>query len=64
MSGLEVLTFFVVTGLVSVTVNMAVTGDSTLGASGGALAFVGFYRANPLCRTATHWRWIRVTMRL
>ena len=46
MSGAEVLWFFVVTALVAVTINSAVTGQSTLGASGGALAFVGFYGAH------------------
>jgi len=48
MGAIEVLTFFVATALVSVTVSSAVTGDSTLGASGGALAFVGFYGAHLL----------------
>jgi len=48
MRGFEVLGFFLATGLVSVTVNTAVTGESTLGASGGALAFVGFYGAHLL----------------
>ncbi|WP_324666076.1 rhomboid family intramembrane serine protease [Haloarcula sediminis] len=48
MSGVEIMGFFVVTALVSVTVNTTVTGDSTLGASGGALAFVGFYGAHLL----------------
>jgi membrane associated rhomboid family serine protease len=43
MRGVEVIGFFIATALVSVTVSTAVTGDSTLGASGGALAFVGFY---------------------
>lgn len=43
MSGAEVLWFFVVTALVAVTINSAVTGQSTLGASGGALAFLGFF---------------------
>lgn len=46
MSSVELVGFFVATALVSVTVNSAVTGDSTLGASGGALAFVGFYGAH------------------
>jgi len=46
MSSVELVGFFVVTGLMSVTVNSAVTGDSTVGASGGALAFVGFYGAH------------------
>ena len=46
MSSLEVVGFFVATALASVTVSSAVTGDSTLGASGGALAFVGFYGAH------------------
>ncbi|MFY4814579.1 rhomboid family intramembrane serine protease [Haloarcula sp. AONF1] len=48
MSGIEVLWFFVVAALVAVTVSSAVTGQSTLGASGGALAFVGFYSTH-LC---------------
>lgn len=48
MGGLELVGFFVATALVSVTVSSAVTGDSTLGASGGALAFVGFYGAHRL----------------
>jgi membrane associated rhomboid family serine protease len=43
MRRIEVVGFFVVTALVSVTVSTVLTGDSTLGASGGALAFVGFY---------------------
>ena len=46
MSSPEVVGFFVATALASVTVSSAVTGDSTLGASGGALAFVGFYGAH------------------
>lgn len=48
MGGLELVGFFVAAALVSVTVSSAVTGDSTLGASGGALAFVGFYGAHLL----------------
>ncbi|WP_324665746.1 rhomboid family intramembrane serine protease [Haloarcula sediminis] len=48
LSGVEVLGFFVATALVSVTVGSAVTGDSMLGASGGVLAFVGFYGAHLL----------------
>jgi membrane associated rhomboid family serine protease len=43
MRRVEVVGFFVATALVSVTVSTALTGDSTLGASGGALAFAGFY---------------------
>jgi membrane associated rhomboid family serine protease len=46
MGGGEVLGFFIATALASVLVSSAVTGDSTLGASGGALAFVGFYGAH------------------
>jgi len=46
MSGIEVLCFFVATALVAVTASSALTGQSTLGASGGALAFVGFYGAH------------------
>lgn len=39
----ELVGFFIATALISVTVNSAVKGDSTLGASGGALAFVSFH---------------------
>jgi membrane associated rhomboid family serine protease len=46
MEGIEVLWFFVAAALVAVMVSSAVTGQSTLGASGGALAFVGFYGAH------------------
>ena len=43
MRRVEVIGFFVTTALASVTISTALTGNSTLGASGGALAFVGFY---------------------
>jgi len=39
----EVVGFFAVTGLAAVLVGTAVSGDSTLGASGGALGFLGYY---------------------
>lgn len=39
----ELVGFFTATALVSVIASSAVTGESTLGASGSALAFVGFY---------------------
>jgi membrane associated rhomboid family serine protease len=43
MRGIEVVGFFLGMALASLTVSSAVTGESTLGASGGALAFVGFH---------------------
>jgi len=43
MRCVEVVAFFVATALASVTTSTALTGNTTLGASGGALAFVGFY---------------------
>jgi len=61
MGGFELVGFFATTALVSVTVNSAVTGDSTLGASGGALAFVSFYGAHPCSRIETRWRWTRAS---
>ena len=42
----EILSFVGATALVSVTVSTAVTGNSTPGASGGALAFRGVYGSN------------------
>lgn len=42
----EVLAVFVVAGLCSVTISTALTGTNTLGASGSALAFVGFLGAH------------------
>jgi len=39
----ELVGFFVVTSLASVSLGTAVSGQNTLGASGGILAFVGFY---------------------
>jgi len=48
MRSREVLGFFLATAIVAVTVSTAVTGQSTLGASGGALAFVSFYSTH-LC---------------
>jgi membrane associated rhomboid family serine protease len=46
MCRVEVVGFFVATALASVTISTVLTGNSTLGASGGALAFVGFYGAH------------------
>lgn len=43
MSRLEVGGFFVVTAQAAVLVGTAVSGESTMGASGGGLAFIGFY---------------------
>lgn len=43
MSTLEVVGFFVTTALVSVLVGTAISVDSTMGASGGVFAFIGFY---------------------
>lgn len=39
----EVVGFFGVTALAAVLIGTAVSGDSTMGASGGVLAFIGFY---------------------
>jgi membrane associated rhomboid family serine protease len=39
----EVVGFFVVAALAAVLIGTAVSGDSTMGASGGVLAFIGFY---------------------
>lgn len=39
----EVIAFFVITAQVAVLIGTAVSGESTLGASGGVLAFIGFY---------------------
>jgi membrane associated rhomboid family serine protease len=43
MDRLEVISFFVVTALAAVIVGTATSGTNTLGASGGAFAFIGFY---------------------
>lgn len=43
MKRTEVVGFFVVTALAAAVLGTAVSGDSTMGASGGILAFVGFY---------------------
>jgi len=43
MRRVEVIGFFAVIGLAAVLVGTAVSGGSTLGASGGALGFLGYY---------------------
>lgn len=43
MQPVEVVGFFVVTALAAVLIGTAVSGNSTMGASGGVLAFLGFY---------------------
>lgn len=43
MGQLETGAFFVTTALASVLTGTALSGDNTMGASGGALAFIGFY---------------------
>jgi membrane associated rhomboid family serine protease len=43
MRKVEVVGFFVIASLVSVLLGTAISGQNTLGASGGILAFVGFY---------------------
>lgn len=43
MGRLETLGFFVMTSLFAVWIGTALSGRNTLGASGGALAFIGFY---------------------
>lgn len=43
MRQVEVVGFFAVTALAAVLIGTAVSGDSTMGASGGVLAFIGFY---------------------
>lgn len=43
MGTLEVSVFFVVTAQVSVLTGTAISGGSTMGSSGGVLAFLGFY---------------------
>lgn len=39
----EVVGFFVITSLASVLLGTGISGDSTMGASGGVFAFIGFY---------------------
>lgn len=46
----EVMGFFAVTGLAAVLVGTAVSGDSTLGASGAALGFLGYYCIHMILR--------------
>jgi membrane associated rhomboid family serine protease len=43
MQRAEVVGFFGVTALAAVLIGTAVSGDNTMGASGGVLAFIGFY---------------------
>lgn len=50
MNKLEVIGFFIVSAQISVLASSALTGETTMGASGGVLAFVGFYAIHMLLK--------------
>ena len=57
----EVIGFFAMTGLAAVLVGTAVSGDSTLGASGAAFGFLGYYCIHMILRHRDEFRFEALT---